>query len=58
MGIDVLNHLNGMFGLAIWDEKNNDLLLLEIEWASKLFITRLKMVYSILVQRSEQFSPV
>ncbi|MCZ7609052.1 MAG: asparagine synthase (glutamine-hydrolyzing) [Ignavibacterium sp.] len=26
-GIDVLNHLNGMFGLAIWDEKNKRLVL-------------------------------
>jgi asparagine synthase (glutamine-hydrolysing) len=26
-GIDVLNHLNGMFGLAIWDEKNKRLIL-------------------------------
>jgi len=26
-GIDVLNHLNGMFGLAIWDEKNERLIL-------------------------------
>lgn len=26
-GIDVLNHLNGMFGLAIWDEKKKRLVL-------------------------------
>ncbi|MCC6254277.1 MAG: asparagine synthase (glutamine-hydrolyzing) [Ignavibacteriaceae bacterium] len=26
-GIDVLNHLNGMFGLAIWDEKKKRLIL-------------------------------
>jgi asparagine synthase (glutamine-hydrolysing) len=26
-GIDVLNHLNGMFGLAIWDEKEKRLIL-------------------------------
>jgi asparagine synthase (glutamine-hydrolysing) len=26
-GIDVLNHLNGMFGLAIWDNQNQKLLL-------------------------------
>ena len=26
-GIDVLNHLNGMFGLAIWDEKNKRLII-------------------------------
>jgi asparagine synthase (glutamine-hydrolysing) len=26
-GIDVLNHLNGMFGLAIWDEKKQRLIL-------------------------------
>ena len=26
-GIDVLNHLNGMFGLAIWDEKKRKLIL-------------------------------
>ncbi len=26
-GIDVLNHLNGMFGLAIWDEKKKRLML-------------------------------
>jgi asparagine synthase (glutamine-hydrolysing) len=26
-GIDVLNHLNGMFGLAVWDARNKQLLL-------------------------------
>ena len=26
-GNDVLNHLNGMFGLAVWDERNRQLML-------------------------------
>jgi asparagine synthase (glutamine-hydrolysing) len=35
-GVDVLHHLNGMFGLAIWDERANQLMLARDRMGIKL----------------------
>lgn len=40
-GIDVLNHLNGMFGLAIWDEKKRKLILARDAMGIKLVYYKL-----------------
>ncbi|MBK9170099.1 MAG: asparagine synthase (glutamine-hydrolyzing) [Bryobacterales bacterium] len=40
-GEDVLNHLNGMFGLAIWDEKNRRLTVARDRYGIKLVYYRL-----------------
>lgn len=44
-GIDVLNHLNGMFGLAIWDEKEKRLIIARDRMGIKLVYYRLKEGY-------------
>ena len=41
-GTDVLNHLNGMFGLAIWDKKNNRLVLARDRMGIKLIYYKIK----------------
>jgi len=40
-GIDVLNHLNGMFGLAIWDVKRRQLMLARDRMGIKLIYYKL-----------------
>ena len=42
-GTEVFNHLNGMFGVAIWDVKMSALLWRAMRWASSLFIIRSTM---------------
>lgn len=41
-GPDVFNHLNGMFGLAIWDEKNRKLILARDAMGIKLVYYRIE----------------
>ncbi len=41
-GADVLNHLNGMFGLAIWDEKARQLIVARDPMGIKLIYYRLR----------------
>ncbi len=63
-GIDVLDHLNGMFGLAIWDEKQKQLMLArdrmgikllyyKIEDESLYFASEIRAILAAFSERSE-----
>ena len=41
-GVEVFNHLNGMFGLAIWDEKNKKLIISRDRMGIKLVYYRIR----------------
>jgi len=50
-GIDVLNHLNGMFGLAIWDEKKKRLILARDRMGIKIVYYKIENGLFFFVQK-------